>query len=204
MSTRKKPAITLRDRYVGFQAGSFKVHRRTHDLDPLVRRPFPCSVPGCAFRAATADYLRSHLASSRHIPKPKKEFHCPMCPKVTCSHLGVASHVNSAHIKENLFQRASADFRAHKHSNLDLLFKTRQKTERFFKCNFAAPCNYTTKYSSSLKRHVATHVRLRTADTTPTLSVNNYKGCHQLSTLKLKAWNALPVVRLQRVSIQIL
>ena len=81
---------------------ALKMHKRTHNPDPMERLPFSCTFPDCAYRTTTLQLLKAH-ARARHDPDRTREFPCPLCPKSFYTKCASQAHIRNAHVREQKY-----------------------------------------------------------------------------------------------------
>ena len=160
-------------------------HRRTHDPDPQVRRPFPCDFPDCTYRTSCLSHLKRHV-QGYHNPSRAKEFACRLCSKTYRDVYCLRNQINVTHTNEIVYscdkykighnagvikkhtlgvhEKAPATFKcelsdyssAYSKQAIHRHLITAHKETRRFKCDNIG-CNFQTNCGQVLKKHVLLH-----------------------------------------------
>ena len=143
--------------YSVLQRDSYMIHRRTHSLDPLVRRPFPCSFPNCENRAPTKLVLKSHC-KTHHDPHRSRDISCALCPKAFFTGGELKSHIVFCHTREKHYSCDQCAYMTGFRGNLTRHYRSmRQQREqplvKKLKCEF---CDYCADRKCHFNLHVKT------------------------------------------------
>ena len=106
-------------------------HLKLHQLDPVLRKPFHCTVEGCDFRAPYKSVLNYHV-KIRHTNTRTRDFPSVLCPSKCFTQAELNVHIESSHLKENVYECKYCNFKTHfkhvlsrhlKRRNLDPLLR---------------------------------------------------------------------------------
>lgn len=89
-------------------------------------RPFVCSYPDCGYAGKLKDHLKGH--ERRHQQSGRRDYKCPLCPKVFGSSEGFKSHIGS-HTGEKTDKCQHCEFRTNKRSYLSRHEATHHKKD---------------------------------------------------------------------------
>ena len=163
-------------------ANAAQKHRNTHEPDPNVRCPFPCSfAPDCSFRASYRKDLKRHIAA-RHTQNRTKEAICPLCSKAFYRETQVRGHIAQVHAKDQTFSCDKCSFKTYYANGLKLHrwieHGDGKAREKKFKCDH---CDFRSHSRSPLEVH------RRTVHTSERRFRCDYPDC----SYKTNAWHAL-------------
>ena len=92
---------------------SLNHHIKRHNPDLQVRRPFPCTQPGCSYRAAVGQKLKQHtLSRHNNSTSQVKAFQCPFCPQRFSHRFKLNSHLKRAHLNEGSYKCDMCNYKA--------------------------------------------------------------------------------------------
>ena len=129
---------------------NLKIHQRTHETNLERRKPYPCPVKSCDYRATHLNSLNVHL-EARHTPGRTKRFKCPLCPSQTYTRRGLDIHIQF-HTAEKKYKCDSCDYRSHQKRIIVTHMESVHKKSVQFKCEFPN-CIFSSAYRTALKRH---------------------------------------------------
>ena len=165
---------------------SIALHRKRHDPDPLVRRPFACDFPGCAFRALTSANLNQHAQARHKTQLETEQIFCPLCQKRLRQKRSLMIHIKTVHAIETSFLCSkcsfvtqssqtyqlhctevhgqmekmlpceTCDYSALTKPQLSLHYRAAHSEEKRFKCDFPE-CGFSTHDVRALKQHLLIH-----------------------------------------------
>ena len=126
-------------------------------------KPWPCTFPGCNYRAGQKVHLKQHSLSHEATLELRKPFLCTFegCDYRATAKFTVTEHVNRKHTPNRTwdFQCVLCSSRFFSQTGLTAHIRNHVK-EKGHKCNI---CDYTTHHRSYLPSHVRdVHQRLRT------------------------------------------
>ena len=82
--------------------GNLQRHLRVHVSDPVLRKPFACTIQDCDYRTSYKYKLNSHV-QHRHTPGRSRDFPCTLCPSRFYSKCALTAHIRN-HVREKVFE----------------------------------------------------------------------------------------------------
>ena len=136
-------------------------HVKVHNPDPLIRRPFSCTVPDCCYRLSTASHLKRHIFL-HHTPNRSKKFSCTLCSQKFYEASGLKHHIKVRHTNEKHSCKI-CNFATHELSSLkshcSRVHGLGEAPEKKFKCE---SCDYRSTQRHALEVHKRTkHSEIR-------------------------------------------
>ena len=125
--------------------GSKRRHMRQHNSDPLVRLPFPCSYPNCAYRAPSRHRLNRHTRALHQPQNESKKFTCTLCSKNLANRDTLTAHIKRIHAREEVYSCDKCEFQSYYSDSITThrlrVHKEGKPLEKRFKCEFCDYCS---------------------------------------------------------------
>ena len=135
---------------------SLEIHSLKHLDDPKQQKPFRCEFENCEYRTVQVRHLKHHVLT-KHTSKSSRErhFQCPTCPAKFMTKYVLSVHLRG-HAAEKAFKCDHCHYTSNQRGTLGLHMKAMHEKSVKFDCPFPE-CNYSTPWSSGLKRHRRKH-----------------------------------------------
>lgn len=160
--------------YRGKTKSAVRIHQRTHETNPELKRPYECTRHNCNYRGMLERDVERHIRA-HHTPGRTRKFKCPMCPSTFFTDTVLKTHIRRCHVREQVWHCSKCNFWTHCKENLVSHVKRIHENNSVRICSFPG-CSHSTTSEYRLKKHEKIH------DPRPAKIPCKFPDCHFSTT----------------------